>query len=111
MLNPISAHIEFIERNNVLREVVADAVIRTKLAVDRFFRCQQISDLNIQLFAALVAYKINFLISVIANLNVKSFINRVDRCPVYCRLKSKLFKVLNLSSCLLYTSPSPRDTR
>ena len=35
--------------------------------------------------------------SVIANLNVKSFINRVDRCPVYRRLKSKLFKVLNLS--------------
>ena len=67
MLNPISAHIEFIERNNVLREVVADAVIRTKLVVDRFFRCQQISDLNIQLFAALVAYKINFLIARSAN--------------------------------------------
>ena len=63
VLDPVSAHIELIERNNVLREVVADAVIRTKLTVDRFFRCQQISDLNIQLFAALVAYKINFLIA------------------------------------------------
>ena len=63
MLDPVSAHIELIERNNVFREVVTDAVICAKLAVDRFFRCQQISDLNIQLFAALVAYKINFLIS------------------------------------------------
>ena len=63
MLDPVSAHIELIERNNVFREVVADAVIRTKLTVDRFFQCQQISDLNVQLFAALVAYKINFLIA------------------------------------------------
>ena len=63
MLDPISAHVELIKGNNVLGEVVADAVIRTKLAVDRFFRCQQVSDLNIPLFAALVAHKINFLIA------------------------------------------------
>jgi len=63
VFDPVSAHIELIERNNVLREVVADAVIRTKLTVDGFFRCQQVSDLNIQLFAALVTYKINFLIA------------------------------------------------
>ena len=61
VFDPVSAHIELIERNNVLREVVADRVIRTKLTVDGFFRCQQVNDLNIQLFAALVAYKINFL--------------------------------------------------
>ena len=58
VLDPVSAHIELIERNNVLREVVADAVIRAELTVDRFFRCQKISDLNIQFFAALIAYKI-----------------------------------------------------
>ena len=67
MLDTVSAHIELIEGNNVLREVVADAVIRAELTVDRFFRCQQVSDLNIQLFAALVAYKINFLIARSAN--------------------------------------------
>ena len=67
MFDPVSAHIELIERNNVLREVVADRVIRTKLTVDGFFRCQQVSDLNIQLFSALVAYKINFLIARSAN--------------------------------------------
>ena len=63
MLDPVSAHIELIERNNVLREVIADAVIRTKLTVDRFVGGEQIAHLNIQLFAALVAYKINFLIA------------------------------------------------
>ena len=63
MFDPVSAHVELIEGNNVLREVVADAIIRAELAVDCFFRCQKISDLNIQLFAALVTYKINFLIA------------------------------------------------
>ena len=63
MLDPVSAHIELIEGNNVLGEVVADTVIRAELAADRFFRRQQVSDLDIQLFAALVTYKINFLIA------------------------------------------------
>ena len=67
VLDPVSAHIELIERNNVLREVIADAVIRTKLTVDRFVGGEQIAHLNIQLFAALVAYKINFLIARSAN--------------------------------------------
>ena len=63
MLDPVSAHIKLIEGNNVLWEVVADAVIRAKLAAHRFFRRQQVSDLNVQPFAALVTYKINFLIA------------------------------------------------
>ena len=63
MLDAISAHIELVKGDNVLREVVADVIIRTKLAVDCFFRRQQVSDLNIQLFAALVSYKIDFLIA------------------------------------------------
>ena len=63
VLDPISAHVELIKGNNVLGEVVADTVIRAELAADRFFRRQQVSDLDIQLFAALVTYKINFLIA------------------------------------------------
>ena len=55
VLDPVSAHVELIKGNNVLGEVVADAVIRAELTVDRFFRCQKISDLNIQFFAALIA--------------------------------------------------------
>ena len=67
MLDPISAHVELIKRNNVLREVIADVVIRAELAVDRFVGGEQIAHLNVQLFAALVAYKINFLIACSAN--------------------------------------------
>ena len=63
VLDPISAHVELIKGNNVLGEVVADRVIRTKLTVDRFVGGEQIAHLNVQLFAALVAYKINFLIA------------------------------------------------
>ena len=63
MFDTVSAHVELIEGNNILREVVADIIIRAKLTADRFLRCQQISDLNIQLFAALVTYEINFLIA------------------------------------------------
>ena len=63
MFDPISAHIELIERNNVLWEVITDAIIRAKLAVNRFIGGEQIAHLNVQLFAALVAYKINFLIA------------------------------------------------
>ena len=63
MLDPFSAHVELIERNNVLREVIADVVIRAELAVDRFVGGEQIAHLNVQLFAAFVAYKINFLIA------------------------------------------------
>ena len=37
VLDPISAHVELIEGDNVLREVIADAIIHAKLTVDRFF--------------------------------------------------------------------------
>ena len=63
VLDPVSAHIELIERNNVLWEVITDAIIRAKLAVHRFIGGEQIAHLNVQLFAALVAYKVNFLIA------------------------------------------------
>ena len=49
------------------QEEIADRVIRTKLTVDRFVGGEQIAHLNVQLFAALVAYKINFLIARSAN--------------------------------------------
>ena len=45
VLDPASAHVELIERNNVLREVVSNTIIRSKLTADRFLKRQQISDL------------------------------------------------------------------
>ena len=67
MLNTISTHIKFIERNNILWKIITDIIIHTKLPSDRFLRCQHISDLYIQLLTTLVAYKINFLINRSAN--------------------------------------------
>ena len=63
MLDTISAHIEFIEGNNILREVVTNSIICAEFTIHRFFRCQQISDLNIQFFTAFVAYKVYFFIA------------------------------------------------
>ena len=45
VLDPVSAHVELIEGNNVLREVVADCIIRAELAVDRFVRSEQTAHL------------------------------------------------------------------
>ena len=45
MLDPVSAHVELIEGNNVLREVIADVVILDKLAVDRFVGGEQTAHL------------------------------------------------------------------
>ena len=83
MLDPVSAHIELIERNNVLREVVSNVIICAKLTVDRFLRCQQVSDLNIQFFAALVACKINFLIARSAD---SHFITPAQQLQMQCGL-------------------------
>ena len=55
VLDPVSAHVELIKGNNVLWEVVADAVIRAELTVDRFVGGEQIAHLNVQFFAALIA--------------------------------------------------------
>ena len=87
MLNPVSAHIELIERNNVLREVVADSIIRAELAVDRFIRGEQIAHLNVQLLTALVAYKINFLITRPAN---GYFIAPAQQLKVHNVLQNKI---------------------
>ena len=42
MLDTISAHVKLIQGNNILREVVSNTIIRTKLTADRFLRRQQI---------------------------------------------------------------------
>lgn len=63
MLDTISAHIEFIEGNNILREVITNSIVCAEFTIHRFFRCQQIRDLDIQFLAAFVAYKVDFFIT------------------------------------------------
>lgn len=59
MFDPVPAHIKLIQRDHILREVIPDAVIRSKLTGNRIFGCKQIGNLNIQLFSALIANKVN----------------------------------------------------
>ena len=54
MLDTISAHVKLIQGNNILREVVSNTIIRTKLTADRFLRRQQISGVNMQFFPVLI---------------------------------------------------------
>ena len=63
VLDPVSAHVELIKGNNVLWEVVADAVIRAELTLNGLIGCQQIGNLNIQFFSTLVTYKVDLLVS------------------------------------------------
>ena len=70
MLDTLSAHIKFIKRNNILREVVPDIVIRSELTGNGFLCRQKIRNLNIEFFAALVANEVDFLISGSANRNI-----------------------------------------
>ena len=69
MLDPVSAHVELIQRDNIFRVVIADIVIRTELTLNGLIGCQQIGNLNIQFFPAFVAYKVNFLVSGFAYCN------------------------------------------
>ena len=67
MLDAVAAHIELVERNHILREIVADTVIRAKLAGDRLVRRQKIRHLNVQLLAAFAADKVDFPLSASAH--------------------------------------------
>ena len=68
-VNSVSAHVEFIQRDNIFRVVITDVIICSKLTLDGFIGCQQIGNLNIQFFPAFVAYKVNFLVSGFAYCN------------------------------------------
>ena len=47
MLYAVSAHVEFIEREDIFRVVVAHIIVRSTFPRRRFFRSEKIGDLNI----------------------------------------------------------------
>ena len=47
VLDPVAAHIKFIQCDDILGKVVADTVIDTKLPLNGIFRGQQVSHLDI----------------------------------------------------------------
>ena len=63
VLDPVSAHVELIQRDNIFRVVIADIVIRAELTLNSLIGCQQIGNLNIQFFSTLVTYKVDLLVS------------------------------------------------
>ena len=67
VLNTGTAHVKLIQRNHILREVVTNVIIRSKLTSNSFLRCQQIDNLNIKLLSTLVAYKVDLLVPASAN--------------------------------------------
>ena len=56
MLDTAPAHVKFVQRNNILREVVADGIISPKLPGNGFLRRKEIRHLNIQLLSAFAAW-------------------------------------------------------
>ena len=67
MLDPIPAHVKLVQRNNILREVVADGIISPKLPGNGFLRCKEVRYLNIQLLSALITHEVDLLVSGSAN--------------------------------------------
>src|SRR5699024_4691660 len=57
MLDPIPAHVKLVQRNNILREVVADGIISPKLPGNGFLRSKEVRYLNIQLLSAFITHE------------------------------------------------------
>lgn len=60
MFDAVTAHVEFVEGDDVFRIVVPDAVINAEFAGDGFFACQEVGDLDVELFAVSVADEVDF---------------------------------------------------
>lgn len=62
MFDTVAAHVELIQRNDILGVIVPNVIIGSELTLNGFLRGEQVTDLHIQLFALLVADKVDFLI-------------------------------------------------
>ena len=67
MLDSAPAHVKLVQRNNILREVVADGMVSPKFPGNGFLRREEICYLNIQLLSALAAHEVDLLVSDLAN--------------------------------------------
>ena len=67
VFDTVSTHVKLIKRNNILWEVIAVGIVRSKLTGNGFLRCKQIRNLNIQLLSAFIANEVNLLASSFAD--------------------------------------------
>lgn len=69
MLDAIAAHIEFVQGDHILGEVVPDAVVDPEFPVDGLRGGQQVGDLDIELLASLFTDKVDLLVPGLADGN------------------------------------------
>ena len=67
MLDSAPAHVKLVQRNDILREVVADGMITPKFPGNGFLRRKEVCHLNIQLLSALAAHEVDLLVHDPAN--------------------------------------------
>lgn len=60
VLNPVTAHIKLVQRDDIFRKIVANTGENAKLSSDSILRGQQVSNLNIQFVSPILAYKVDF---------------------------------------------------
>ena len=94
MLNSITAHIKFIHGNHIFGEIVPYRIIYPKLPLYRFFRCKQISHLNVEFLPSLITDKIYFLILIFADRNM---ISAAEQFQIYNVFKRQI-NILCISS-------------
>ena len=58
MYYPVAAHVEFVKGKHILGIIIANAVIRAEFPLYCFAACKQVCNLNIQLFAPLIAHEV-----------------------------------------------------
>ena len=69
MLDPIPAHVELVQGDYILGEVVPDGVVDPELPIDRLRGGQQVGDLDIELLVPLFADEVDLLVAGLADGN------------------------------------------
>ena len=67
MLDAVPAHVELVQGDHVLGEVVPDAVVDPEFPVNSFRGGQQVGDLDIELLSPLFTDKVDFLVPGLAD--------------------------------------------
>ena len=70
MQDAVSAHVEFVQREHILRIVIANTVISAEFSEDGLFACQQVSNLQIELAALFLTDEVDLLLAVSPNSNL-----------------------------------------
>ena len=67
MLDAVPAHVELVQGDYILGEIIPDAVVDPELPVDSFRGGQQVGDLDIELLAPLFADEVDLLVPGLAH--------------------------------------------